>query len=60
VELIPMSQFSYALNSGLITPETPYFNNLVPTKNDLLNHWIIPVKDSWLAKRYPLLRPDMA
>lgn len=60
VELIPMNQFSYALDSGLITPETPYFNNLVATKEALLNDWIIPVKQSWLAKRYPLLRADMA
>lgn len=60
VELIPMNQFSYAIDSGLIQPDTPYFNNLVATKQDLLNQWIIPVKNSWLAKRYPLLQPDMA
>lgn len=60
VELIPMNQFSYALNSGLITAETPYFNNLVATKDALLNNWIIPVKDSWLAKRYPLLNAEVA
>lgn len=60
VELIPMNQFSYAANSGLITAETPYFNNLVATKDALLNNWIIPVKDSWLAKRYPLLNAEVA
>lgn len=58
VELIPITQFSYALDGGLITPDTPYFNNLVATKNDLLENWIIPVKDSWLAKRFPLLNAD--
>jgi hypothetical protein len=60
VELIPMNQFSHAINSGLITAETPYFNNLVPTKNALLYEWIIPIKKSWLAKRYPLLNADVA
>jgi hypothetical protein len=60
VELIPMNHFSYAINNGLITAETPYFNNLVATKEALLNNWIIPVKDSWLPKRYPLLNADMA
>jgi hypothetical protein len=60
VELIPMNQFSYALDSGLIGAETPYFNNLVATKADLLSNWIIPVKESWLGKRFPLLNADVA
>lgn len=60
VELIPMNQFSYAIDNGLINPETPYFNNLVATKADLLNNWIIPVKESWLGKRFPLLNADVA
>jgi hypothetical protein len=58
VELIPIAQFSYAMENGLITPETPYFNNLVTTKEGLLNNWIVPVKSSWLAKRFPLLNAD--
>jgi hypothetical protein len=60
VELIPLNQFSPAMNSGLIGSETPYFNNLVGTKDALLNNWIIPVRDSWLAKKFPLLNADMA
>jgi hypothetical protein len=59
VELIPMAQFSHAMDGGLITPETPYFNNLVSTKSDLLSGWIVPVRQSWLAKRYPLLNADI-
>ncbi len=58
VELIPISQFSYAMDSGLLQAHTPYFNNLVNTKETLLNNWIIPVKNSWLAKRFPLLNAD--
>jgi hypothetical protein len=58
VELIPMSQFSYAMENGLITGETPYFNNLVSTRDALLNNWIIPVKSSWLARRFPLMNAD--
>jgi hypothetical protein len=60
VELIPISQFSYAMDAGLINADTPYFNNLVATKKDLLENWIIPVRSSWLAKRFPLLNPDFA
>jgi hypothetical protein len=58
VELIPIAQFSYAMENGMITPETPYFNNLITTKEGLLNNWIVPVKSSWLAKRFPLLNAD--
>jgi hypothetical protein len=58
VELIPIGHFSHAINAGLLQAETPYFNNLVSTKEDLLSNWIIPVKNSWLAKRFPLLNPD--
>jgi hypothetical protein len=58
VELIPLSQFSHAVAGGLITPHTPYFNNLAQTKEELLHQWIIPVKQSWLAKRFPLLKED--
>ena len=58
VELIPISQFSHAVAGGLIQPHTPYFNNLVQTKEEWLNNWIIPVNKSWLAKRFPLLNAD--
>ncbi len=51
IQLLPLSQAKYALNNGFITPETLYFNNLVSTKEDLMQQWIIPVKESWLAKR---------
>ncbi|HSK13825.1 MAG TPA: hypothetical protein VK907_11460 [Phnomibacter sp.] len=60
VELIPLSQFSYAVDAGLIGPDTLYFNNLVASKQALLDEWIIPVKESWLAKRFPLLNADVA
>jgi len=58
IELIPISQFSHAVAGGLIQPDTPYFNNLAQTKEEWLNNWIIPVNQSWLAKRFPLLNAD--
>ena len=30
------------------------------TKEELENNWIVPVKNSWLAKRFPLLNADVA
>ncbi|MBI3137998.1 MAG: hypothetical protein HYZ15_05405 [Sphingobacteriales bacterium] len=57
VELLPLSQLSYAAENGFINNETLYFNNLVQTKEELENDWIIPVKNSWLSKRISFFRP---
>ncbi len=54
IQLIPLNQFSYALQNNFIGPETPYFNNTVLTKQELETKWIIPVKESWLASRFNL------
>ncbi len=51
VEILPMAQLEYALQNNFITPDTFYFNNLVNTKQQLENEWIIPVRESWLAKK---------
>lgn len=51
VQLIPLAQFSYALENNFINAETLYFNNLVATKQELMEKWLIPVKESWLKAR---------
>lgn len=51
VQLIPLAQFSYALENNFINEETLYFNNLVATKKELMEKWLIPVKESWLKAR---------
>jgi hypothetical protein len=51
IQLLPLSQLQYALDNRFITEETLYFNNLVQTKEELENSWIVPLKVSWLAKR---------
>lgn len=51
VQMLPMSQLQYALTQGFIDADTPYFNNLVQTKQELESNWIIPVRNSWLAKK---------
>jgi hypothetical protein len=56
VQMVPMAQLEYALENGLISPETLYFNNSVLTKEELKTKWLIQLKDSWLAARY--LPPD--
>lgn len=54
IQVLPMNQLQYAFEHGFIQPDTPYFNNLVATKKALEEDWIIPVKESWLAKRLKL------
>lgn len=51
IQLIPLPQFNYAIENGFIETDTLYFNNLVATKKELLENWLIPVNQSWLASR---------
>ncbi|MBX2930565.1 MAG: hypothetical protein KF781_01315 [Chitinophagaceae bacterium] len=53
IQLLPLVQLNYALENNHITASTLYFNNLVATKADLLNKWIVPVKETWLASKLP-------
>ena len=54
VELLPLSQLQYAFGNGFITADTLYFNNVIQTKEELENHWVVPVKNSWLSSRLKL------
>lgn len=51
IENLPLSQLQYAMDNGFLNADTIYFNNLVATKKELEDKWMIPVKESWLAKK---------
>jgi hypothetical protein len=51
IQLLPLSQVNYAIENGFIDADTLFIDNNVPDKLSLLNRWIIPVKESWLAKK---------
>ena len=51
VQLLPLSQLKYAVENNFINADTLYFNNLVQTKAELENNWIVAVRNSWLAKK---------
>lgn len=51
IELLPLSQLEYAVENNFINANTLYFNNTVLSKKEMFEKWIIPVKESWLAKR---------
>ncbi len=55
IQLIPLAQFSYAWENNFIDAETLYFNNLVSTKEELMEKWLIPVKESWLKARMKVI-----
>jgi hypothetical protein len=51
VEILPLQQLKYAAENGFISGETLFLNNLVATKKEWEDHWIAPVKDTWLVKK---------
>lgn len=51
IQLLPLNQLEYAVENNFINADTLYFNNTVLTKKELMDKWLIPVKESWLAKR---------
>ena len=51
IQLLPMSQLNYAAQNEFISADTLYFNNTILNKKELLQNWIIPIKQSWLAKK---------
>ena len=55
-ELLHLSQLQYAIDNGFINGDTLYFNNTVQTKAELEQKWIIPLKESWLAKKISFSR----
>lgn len=57
LQLLPLSQLPYAIDNDFINGDTLYFNNLVQTKKELEDKWIVPVKESWLATRVSFKTP---
>lgn len=53
-DMLPLNQVQYALDKGFIDKDTLLFNNVVETKKELLEKWLIPISESWLANRVNL------
>ena len=51
IQILPLSQLNYAISNEFISLDSLYFNNLVLTKQELENNWIVPIKESWLSNR---------
>lgn len=53
-QMLPYNQVQYALDKGYINKDTFLFNNVAGTKKELLNNWLVPLKETWLADRVQL------
>lgn len=53
-EMLPLEQIQYAIDNGFINSKTLVFNNVVYTKKELLNLWLVPLEQSWLTDRINL------
>lgn len=58
IQTLPLAQLKYGFENGFLQADTLYFNNLVSTKQELLQNWITPVKDSWLSSKIPAAKID--
>jgi hypothetical protein len=53
IKLFPLDQLKEEFAKGTLTAETLTFNNLVSTKQEWLDNWLVPVKESWVARYLP-------
>jgi hypothetical protein len=53
VKLFPLTRLKDEFTNGTLTPESLSFNNLVATKLEWQNNWLVPAKNSWLARYLP-------
>lgn len=56
VERLPLNQLNYAISNKFITPNTLFFNNVVQTKKELEEKWILPAGESWLKSKFELIQ----
>jgi len=53
-EMLPFLQVQYALDKGYIDADTLTFNNIATSKKELLESWLVPLRESWLAQKINL------
>jgi hypothetical protein len=53
-QMLPFDQVQYAIDKGFINKDTLLFNNVVNTKKEILENWLVPLSQSWLASRVNL------
>lgn len=51
IKFLPLPKFEQQFKEGKVNEQTLVFNNLVNTKSDLTNKWIVPLISSWQYDR---------
>lgn len=50
IEIIPLNELARALNEARWSHDSLFFNNVIATKGQLTNEWIVPAHRSWLRR----------
>lgn len=50
IKLVSRTEFADLVKSGIVSPGTKVFNNVVQTAEELASNWYIDFKDSWHSK----------
>lgn len=50
-QMLPFNQVQFAIDRGYIKKDTPVFNNVLETKADLFEKWLVPLEETWLRNR---------
>jgi len=53
INTFALKDFKQLFTEGKITDSLYIFNNTITNKKDFDEKWLIPIKDSWLARRIP-------
>jgi len=57
VRFVEVKDLKSQIGAGVIQPDTPTFNNLVPTVEKLQTEWWLPAAQSWLARYFRQVTP---
>ena len=52
ISLVSLQKVKEAINTGLITKETLFFDNLVQNLSSFQNNWLVPFGDAWTARYF--------
>jgi hypothetical protein len=50
-QMLPFGQVQYAIDKGYLNEDTLTFNNIATNKKELLDGWLVPMRESWLASK---------
>jgi hypothetical protein len=52
VQMVPMAKIKAEVTAGTLSPDSLYFDTLIPTVGALRQQWPKPAKDTWLARYF--------